>query len=120
MPKLGVTNIQTVYLPSTKDAPSPEEKAWCKVNTAVKIADVEEITNYESEVDQSAYALSKLITEWNLTNADNDEIAPITMDTVKQLPMQDFNFLGVLLQGSMKEQVAGVATPLKESSSSTS
>lgn len=119
MPKLGVQNIKTVYLPSTKDAATPEDKAWVKLNMSATINDVDGITSYENEVDQSAYALSQLITEWNLTNEADENIAEISIENVRKLPLQDFNYLGLLLRGQLSTQAEGVPTPLKESSSST-
>lgn len=119
MPKLGVQNIQTVYLPSTKEATTPEDKAWVKLNMSATIEDVNQITSFESEVDQSAYALSQLITEWNMQNVADDNVAEINLENVKKLPLQDFNYLGLMLRGTLGSQAEGVPTPLKESSSST-
>jgi hypothetical protein len=119
MPKLGQTNIQQVFLPSTAQSTDEADKAWVKVNTQIRIADIEQIEDYDRQIDQSAYALSKLIVEWNLTALDSDEIAPITPENVKQLSTQDFNFLSEWLKGKVEDQSQGVATPLKETSSST-
>lgn len=120
MPKLGVKNLQTIYMPSTAAEPDPEKKAWVKVNTAITIADVGAVEQYESQTDQSAYVLSQLVQEWNYENEENTDIAPITIETVKKLPLQDFNFLADYLKSQTEKQTQGVATPLKEASTSTS
>jgi hypothetical protein len=51
--------------------------------------------------------LSKLIEEWNFENEENDEIAPINIETVKKLPLPDFNFLGMWLKGQVEKQLRG-------------
>jgi hypothetical protein len=119
MPKLGAKKTQTVYLPSTKDEVVPEDRAWVKINTSVKVEQVVGIEDYESQLEQTAFALSKLIEEWNFTNEENDELAPINIDTVKKMPLPDFNYLGLWLKGQVEKQTAGVPVPLKEASSST-
>lgn len=120
MPKLGTKKIQTLYMPSTKDEAAPEDRAWVKLNISVQVDQVTGIEDYENQIEQSAYALSKMIVEWNYSNEENDEVAPITLETVKKLPLPDFNYLGLWLKGQVEKQTQGVSTPLKEASSSTS
>lgn len=120
MPKLGTKNIQTIYTPSTKGESDPEKKAWVKVNLSITIADIGAVEQFESKTDQSAYVLSQLIQEWNYENEDNDQIAPVTIDTVKKLPLADFNYLAEFLKAQTELQSQGVTVPLKEPSTSTS
>jgi hypothetical protein len=77
------------------------------MNTSVQVDQVVGIEDFESQLEQSAYALSKLIVEWNFTNEENDEVAPITLDTVKKMPLPDFNYLGLWLKGQVEKQTRG-------------
>lgn len=72
-----------------KESSKPNDEAWVDVYTQLLAADmigIDEFQNSQSLV--SVAILSKVIKAWNFVDGNGNAL-PITMDTVKYLPLQD-------------------------------
>lgn len=102
MPRLGRTNIVRLNMPSS----TPDDPAWMDVNLTFDAGLVIDATDAgESNSAVIAAVLPRIITQWNYTGEDG-EIAPINSDTVRKLPIGDFNAVAERV-GDAIQSVAG-------------
>jgi hypothetical protein len=92
MPQLGNEEInQQIILPSTLDLPE-DQRAWVVMDVSPnKAGDYYNINNMV--VGHITFAvLLERIKDWNYQDAEGEKL-PITLDTLKRLNAQDFQFL---------------------------
>lgn len=114
MPQLGNKKIQKFYLPSTAAEAVEADKAWVEINMTINVEDIKDVQQYDDQLDQTAYVVSRLITSWNLTNPGTEVVADITPENVRKLPLADFQFLGSKIQGEVETQTKSLDNGLKE------
>lgn len=98
MPLQKKNEIKKLTLPTSKDLPEAE-KEWivCEVGP-LSGGDVIQMDNFRDYNDFMLNVLTRRIVEWNVK--DGDAIAKLTIDNVRQLPVDDMKFLiGELLEG---------------------
>lgn len=120
MPAFKPQEVKTLYLPTTKDEPNEADRAWVKVITKLTPKQLAGIEETDTKIKVAMELLANIVTEWNMTEADGTTPAPIDTDHISQLDFEDFTFLGKYVEELYSTQSAGVPTPLKENSSSTS
>jgi hypothetical protein len=85
--------LEKIYLPSSKDALTEEDRAWVVMDVSPqKAADL-----YSLEQDMSSGQIylemvANRIKEWNCTDQTGEPL-PVTVDNVGLIGMEDFKFL---------------------------
>jgi hypothetical protein len=104
MPKINTAGIVKVTLPSSIDG----DPAIVEINKGISVGSLVDIDESASNMEKSLQLLTKAIISWNITGSD-DQILPITVESVKQLQVTDFTFLskqidyGQLTKGEEKK-----------------
>ena len=117
MPQLkNFEKKEQIYLPSTKDEPNTEDRAWVVMDVSpVKTGDVAIYDDGMKRGEYQVMVVANRIKEWNYTDASGEPV-PINFDTVTQLDTDDFKYLQTLIES----EPATLSTDEKKSSSDTS
>ena len=121
MPKLGNSETQRLYLPTTEHEANEVDRAYVDVKTTLVLADLAAVTAAEDDVARTIVLLTRLITDWNFTEDGTPETGklPIIAENVERLSSTDFIFLSQWIGDNMAESATGLTTDEKKSSSST-
>ena len=110
MPKLGLSNVQRIILPSS----TPDDQAWVDIDLSPQAGLI--LDAFEgaegSSARATALALVELIKQWNFAD-ESGQTEPITFDNVRRMDVADFNHLDKLVQGQLKKQTKE-ALPIEE------
>lgn len=118
MPKLVSNATRKMFLPSTEGL-AEEDKAWVEVKTRLDGGDMlRASTNGVDNIERTIAALATYIVSWNYTD-DNDEIEPITFESVRRLEIEDFQALVLDMNAAQKSVKTSVEGEQKKTSSST-
>lgn len=86
MPTLqqGFSTIKLIF-PSYKDSE-------VTIKTSITIGEIAEIEKVAGDTERAVAVACKMITSWNFTDENGNEL-PISIEAIKQLPVQDLEFL---------------------------
>lgn len=101
MPKLAVSNIIEVTLPSS----TPDDPAVVKFDATLTTRQALDIASTEDKTQAMVELLASCIREWNFTDAD-DQPEPITAEAVGKLQIDDFALLAEKISEAVDETIA--------------
>lgn len=100
--KKNEEKIERLYLPSTEKLPE-EEKAFVDMDVRpVQTGDIEDVNPELSQISISIEMLTERIKGWNFTDEAGAAV-PVSIETVKLLDVEDFIFLGEIINKSGKK-----------------
>lgn len=97
-------DIQKFYLPSTKDAPNEEDRAWITLDVSPQKG--RDLLSVQSGDTSGLTYLKKIaarLREWNYFD-ESGAILPINVDTVQIIEDTDLDFINNLIVGKTTTQ----------------
>lgn len=122
MPKLGNTTTTKFWLPTTKDEPNEDDRAYVELKNTLTMGDLLALNECKTDTERGIVLFGKIIKDWNFTEDGTPASPklPINTENIDKLDPQDFVAISEWVNDNITDSLKGLNTEEKKRSSSTS